>query len=79
LNTPVLKRIRSIKPNSLVLDVGCAESLLSHELIAKGFRAVGLDIRDYPFKSEKMMFIKRNIMDTKLPDNTFDAIIVFLL
>jgi 2-polyprenyl-3-methyl-5-hydroxy-6-metoxy-1,4-benzoquinol methylase len=32
----------------LVLDVGCAESLLSHELIARGFRVIGLDIRDYP-------------------------------
>lgn len=72
----VLMQIKMIKSGSLVLDVGCAESVLSHELTSKGFRVVGLDIRDYPFKNKKMIFIKRNVMDTKLPNETFDAIIV---
>ncbi|WP_455277748.1 class I SAM-dependent methyltransferase [[Eubacterium] cellulosolvens] len=72
----VLKRIKNINPGSLILDVGCAESLLSHALIARGLRVVGLDIRDYPFRSKKMVFIKRNIMDTGLPNQKFDAIIV---
>jgi SAM-dependent methyltransferase len=56
--------------------VGCAESLLSQELIARGFRVVGIDIRDYPFKDKRMMFLRRNVLDTLLPDNTFDAILV---
>ena len=72
----VLTQIKSIKPGSLILDVGCAESLLSHELTAKSLRVVGLDIRDYPFRSKKIVFIKRNVIDTKLPAKTFDAIIV---
>jgi SAM-dependent methyltransferase len=35
---------------------------------------VGIDIRDYPFKDKRMMFLRRNVLDTLLPDNTFDAI-----
>jgi len=72
----VLTQIKKIKHESLILDVGCAESLLSHELTAKVFKVVGLDIRDYTFKSRKISFIKRNVMDTQLPVGTFDAIIV---
>jgi SAM-dependent methyltransferase len=72
----VLTQVRRLKPNALVLDVGCAESLLSHELIARGFRVIGLDIRDYPFKNRRMLFVKRNVLDTKLPNGMFDAILV---
>lgn len=32
----VLRQLASIKRKSLVLDVGCSESLLSHEFIARG-------------------------------------------
>ncbi|MEM0241400.1 MAG: class I SAM-dependent methyltransferase [Candidatus Nezhaarchaeales archaeon] len=72
----MLKQIRVLKPEALVLDVGCAESLLSHKLIARGFRVVGIDIRDYPFRNKRMYFVKRNVMDTGLPDNIFDAIVM---
>jgi SAM-dependent methyltransferase len=58
------------------LDVGCAESLLSHELVARGFRVIGLDIRDYPFKNRRVIFVRRNVLDTGFPDGMFDAILV---
>lgn len=72
----VIESLSMVPKRGLILDVGSAESLLSHELIAKGFRVVGIDIRDYPFKDKRMVFLKRNILDTRLPDNTFDAIVV---
>jgi len=72
----VLEQVKRLKHNALVLDVGCAESLLSHELVAKGFRVVGLDIRDYPFKNKRVYFVKRNVLNTGLPDEVFDAILV---
>ncbi len=72
----VLRQLELIKPGSLVLDVGCSESLLSHELIMRGFKVVCIDIRDYPFKNKYMIFLKRNVLNTKLPSNYFDAIIV---
>jgi SAM-dependent methyltransferase len=72
----VLAEVRSIRPSSLVLEVGCAESVLGYELIAKGFRVVGLDIRTPPFKDKRMVFVRRNILDTKLPNKTFDVIVV---
>lgn len=72
----VLTQIKNIKPSSLLIDVGCAESLLSHELTSKGFKVVGLDIRNCPFKNKKMLFVKRNIMNSGLPDGTFDAAIL---
>ncbi len=72
----VLAQIKSIKSGSLIIDVGFAESLLSHELTCKGFRVIGLDIKACPFKNKRVYFIKRNIMDTRLPDGTFDAAIM---
>jgi len=59
----VLKQIRVLKPGALVPDVGCAESLLSHELIARGFKIVRIEIRDYPFRNKKMYFVKRNMLN----------------
>jgi len=47
----VLKELKLLKPGATVLDVGCAESLLSHELIARRYMVVGIDIREYPFKN----------------------------
>jgi len=72
----VLTQIKSIKSGSLVLDVGCAESVLSHELISEGFKVVGLDVRNYPIKSRGMPFIKRSVIDTQLPSEAFDAAIM---
>jgi SAM-dependent methyltransferase len=72
----VIKNLGMVPRGGLILDVGCAESLLSQELIARGFRVVGIDIRDYPFKDKRMMFLRRNVLDTLLTDNTFDAILV---
>jgi len=74
---PWVMNCLSILPKGgLILDVGCAESLLSQELIARGFRVVGIDIREYPFKDKRMMFLKQNILNTALSDNSFDAIVV---
>jgi len=72
----LLRNLNAIDRESLVLDVGCSESLLSHELIARGFRVVGIDIRDYPFENKHLVFLKRNVIDTKLPNDLFDAIII---
>lgn len=71
----VLKQIESVEPGSFTLDVGCAESLLSHVLIFKKLTVVGLDLRDYPFVNRNMVFVKRNVMDTKLHSDKFDVII----
>ena len=45
--------------------------------ISKGFMVMGLDIRDYPFKSKKLMFIKKNVMNTGLPDAILDVVTAF--
>jgi 2-polyprenyl-3-methyl-5-hydroxy-6-metoxy-1,4-benzoquinol methylase len=72
----MLGQIERVKPGSRMLEVGCSGSLLGHELTAKRFTVVGLDIRDHPFKSKRMLFVKGNVMDTKLPDEKFDIILV---
>jgi len=72
----VLRQLKLLKSGALILDVGCAESVLSHELAARKFRVVGIDIRDYPFKNKNTHFIKRNVLNTGLPDNIFDAVIM---
>lgn len=70
----LISNLKAIQKNSLVLDVGCSESLVTHELIRKGFRVVGLDINDYPFKDKHVVFIKRNLLKTELPSGVFDVI-----
>lgn len=70
----LISNLKTIKRDSLVLDVGCSESLVTHELIRKGFRVAGLDINDYPFKDKHVFFIKRNLLNTKLPSGVFDVI-----
>ena len=66
---------RFVRRGSRILDVGCAESLLSHELIAMGYEVWGIDINDYPFKPKYMRFVKGDVRDTGLPRNFFDAIV----
>jgi len=39
-----------------ILDVGCSNSLLSHELIARGLDVYGVDIRPYPQKHSNLFF-----------------------
>jgi SAM-dependent methyltransferase len=70
----IIRSLELIPKTGLFLDVGCAESLLSHELIAKGLTVVGLDIRDCPFKDKRVAFVKRNIIHTGFPDGMFDAV-----
>jgi SAM-dependent methyltransferase len=65
-----------VRHGAVVLDVGCAESLLSHELVARGHRVVGIDIRDYPWKNPKMSFYRRNVIDTGFPSSFFDAAVL---
>jgi SAM-dependent methyltransferase len=72
----VLRQLSSLRKGSLVLDVGCSDSMLSHVLLMRGFRVVGLDIRDHPFKSKHTVFLRRNVLDSGLPDCTFDGILV---
>jgi SAM-dependent methyltransferase len=72
----VLEQINTVKADSLILDVGCAESLLSHHLTHRCLRVVGLDIRDCPFKNKKMFFVQRNILDTGLSHGIFDAAVM---
>jgi 2-polyprenyl-3-methyl-5-hydroxy-6-metoxy-1,4-benzoquinol methylase len=72
----VLKQIKGMVKGALVLDVGCSESLLSHELLYSGLKVSGIDIYDHYYKPSNLSFIKRNIMDTQLADNSFDAIYI---
>lgn len=76
LNTLVLNQIARVVPCSLVLDIASSESLLSHELSARGFKVVALDVRDYHFKSKEVFFAQRSVMETRLPAEKFDAIIL---
>jgi len=58
------------------LDVGCSESVLGHVLLYMGYGVWGLDINDYSHKPRQMVFVKRDVRDTGLPSNFFDAIVV---
>lgn len=72
----LLKLLKKFVPrDARVLDVGCAESLLSHKLVSIGYQVWGVDINDYYLKPSNSIFIKKDIRDTGLPNNFFDAVI----
>ena len=72
----VIENVKKLYPKGArILDVGCAESLLAYELISLGYEVWGIDINDYPLKPKQMIFVKRDIRDTGLPSNFFDAVI----
>ena len=70
----VLDKIGSAK-GRLVLDVGCSGSLLDHELLARGFRVVGLDINDHAMRNSRQAFVQANVISTGLPSEIFDVIL----
>jgi len=73
----VLRQLRRFVPRGArVLDVGCSESVLSHVLLYMGYGVWGLDINDYSHKPRQMVFVKRDVRDTGLPSNFFDAVVV---
>jgi len=73
----VLRQLRMFVPRGArVLDVGCSESVLSHVLLYMDYEVWGLDINDYPYKPRQIVFAKRDVRDTGLPSNFFDAIVV---
>jgi SAM-dependent methyltransferase len=59
----------------LVLDVGCSGSLLDHELLARGFRVVGLDFNDHTMRNSREAFVQANVVNTDLPSEIFDVIV----
>ncbi len=58
-----------------VLDVGCSGSLLDHELLARGFRVVGLDVNNHTMRNNSETFVQANAINTGLPSETFDVIL----
>lgn len=59
-----------------LLDVGCSGSLLDHELLARGFRVVGLDIHNHTMRNDREPFIQANILKSGLPSESFDIILL---
>jgi len=72
----VLSQLKDLRSGSTILDAGCSDSLLSHELASCGYRVVGIDIRDYPLKGRGINFVKGNLLKTGLPSEFFDAVII---
>lgn len=70
----ILQKLVSGK-GKLLLDVGCTGSLLDHELLARGYSVVGLDINDHTMRSNFETFIQTNILNTRLPSEKFDVIV----
>lgn len=69
----VLKQVSSL--SGTLLDVGCTGSYLHAELIARGFKVYGIDIRDFPKRHPNLVFINEDICQNSLPSNFFETVI----
>lgn len=72
----VLRRLEGLKIGSRILDVGCAESLVSMELASNGFLVTGVDVRHFPLSHPNFHFIQGDITTAPLEPGFFDAAIL---
>jgi len=73
---PWVLRKLGLGQGRLLLDVGCTGTLLDHELLARSFRVVGLDVQDHTLRNNREVFIQANVLNSGLPSQIFDIILV---
>jgi len=66
---------RWIKPEGVVLDIGCVSSRLPIQLASLGYEVHGVDIRPYPFSHPNFHFHQVDIFNWT-PNRSFDIIIM---
>ena len=64
-----------IKPEGVVLDIGCVSSRLPIQLASLGYEVHGLDMRPYPFSHPNFQFHKADIFEWS-PGRFFDIILL---
>lgn len=69
----VLKSLPQV--GSIILDVGCCDSLLTLRLAKKGYKVYGIDTRQYPEKHPNLTFVRQDILRTPFPNEFFDTAI----
>lgn len=72
----VLRHLSGLETGSKILDVGCAESLLSLELASNGFLVTGVDVRPYPLTHPNLRFVQSDVMTAPLEPGSFDGVIL---
>jgi SAM-dependent methyltransferase len=68
----VLSELKDNGKKLKILDFGCTRSWLAISLASLGHHVYGIDLRNYPFEHENLVFTKQNILDFKEKD--FDII-----
>lgn len=69
-----LASIRELPPDSLILDIGSAESTLSISLACTGYQVISMDIRPYPMKHPRITHVVADVDEWKGPQRPLDAI-----
>lgn len=72
---PFVFRVLEKREGMKVFEFGCANSLLSYQLVNSGYSVTGIDLREYRLPNKNFEFIKGNLFDVDLPKNQFDAVI----
>jgi len=66
----------NLKPDkNSVLDVGCCDSFLSHELLVRGYNAYAIDIRDYRERPTHLNFVRADVRYVPFRNDSFNQVI----
>jgi ubiquinone/menaquinone biosynthesis C-methylase UbiE len=79
--------LANLKPNTHILEIGCATGIFSFMLTEQGFLVTGLDISDEAVakankianhnKIKEANFVQGDVENMKFPDNSFDCVFSF--
>jgi SAM-dependent methyltransferase len=68
--------LKNLPPaSSVILDIGCCDSLLVYKLARKGYKAYGIDTRQYLEKHPNLTFVQSDILCMPFIDKFFDCVI----
>lgn len=69
-----IHELRKLPRGAQILEFGPGVSTLSYDLAKEGYLVTAVDLREYPYRHDRLRFLKGNFLEIDLPVETFDAV-----